>query len=180
MSRRFLPSSLIWLFSSASCRLGLVEDEVVEKVYLENLYCGYKGSDVKAEALCLLLELLFVRWDMDPASRNIDVERYIRSLLDCIERCDPPSTLVDEIRVGPYLIMVTPIFTHGTQGRRCSIWRQNPTVATLVVVGLLRLKPSPPWVIPHPPLATELLFKKHRTEKDQTPTFAHTTPPIER
>lgn len=86
-------------------KLGLVEDEVMKNVYLENLHCDYKGSDVKAEALCLLLELLYIRWDMDPASRNIDVERYIHTLLDYVERYDPPSTLVDEIRVGPCFIV---------------------------------------------------------------------------
>lgn len=81
-------------------KLGLVEDEVMKRVYLENLHCGYRGSDVKAEALCLLLELLVNRWDMDPGSRNIDVERYVRSLADYVERYDPPSALADEIRVG--------------------------------------------------------------------------------
>lgn len=84
-------------------KLGLVEDEVTKKVYLENLHCGYKGSDVKAEAMCLLLEFLAIRWDMDPTSRNIDVERYVLSLLDYVERYDPPSTLVKEILVGSCL-----------------------------------------------------------------------------
>ena len=87
-------------------KLGLVEDEVMKKVYLENLHCGYKGSDVKAEALCLLLDFLATRWDMDPTSRNIDVERYVRSLLDYVERHDPPSALVDEIRVGLRFVVV--------------------------------------------------------------------------
>jgi len=86
-------------------KLGLVEDEVM-KVYLENLHCGYKGSDVKAEALCLLLDFLATRWDMEPTSRNIDVERYIQSLLDYVERYDPPSALVDEIRVGLHFVVV--------------------------------------------------------------------------
>jgi hypothetical protein len=81
-------------------KLGLVAEEVMKKVYLDNLHCGYKGSDVKAEALCLLLELLAIRWDMDPTSRNIDVERYVQSLLDYVEHHDPPSRLVDEIQVG--------------------------------------------------------------------------------
>jgi len=89
-------------------KLGLVEDEVMRKVYLDNLHCGYKESDVKAEALCLLLELLAIRWDMNPTSRNIDVERYVRSLLDYVERYDPPSALADEILVGPCLIVVRP------------------------------------------------------------------------
>lgn len=87
-------------------KLGLVEDEVMKKVYLENLHCGYKGSDVKAEALCLLLDLLAIRWDMDPTSRNIDVERYVQSLVDYVGRYDPPSTLVDEIRVGLFFFVV--------------------------------------------------------------------------
>jgi hypothetical protein len=87
-------------------RLGLVMDEVMKKIYLDSLHCGYKGSDVKAEALCLLLELLATRWDMDPTSRNIDVEGYVRSLLDYVDRHDPPSILVDEIRVGPCSIAV--------------------------------------------------------------------------
>ena len=86
-------------------KLGLVTDEVM-KVYLDNLHCGYKGSDVKAEALCLLLELLVARWDMDLAARNIDVERYVQSLSDYVERHDPPSALVDEIRVCPYFIVM--------------------------------------------------------------------------
>lgn len=81
-------------------KLGLVEDQVMKKVYLENLHCGYKGSDDKAEAMCLLLELVATRWDMDPTSRNIDVDRYVRSLLDYVERHDPPSKLVGEIQVG--------------------------------------------------------------------------------
>lgn len=81
-------------------KIGLVEDEMMMNVYLEGLHCGHKGSDVKAEALCLLLELLATRWDMDPTSKNIDAERYIRSLLDYIERDDPPPRLVEEIRVG--------------------------------------------------------------------------------
>lgn len=87
-------------------KLGLVEDEVMKKVYLENLHCGYKGSDVKAEALCLLLDLLAIRWDMDPTSRNIDVERYVQSLVDYVGRYDPPSTLVDEIRVGLFFLLL--------------------------------------------------------------------------
>ena len=82
-------------------KLGLVEDEVMKGVYLENLHCGHKGSDDKAGAMCLLLELLATRWDMDPTSRGIDVERYVRSLLGYVERHDPPSDLVEEIQVGP-------------------------------------------------------------------------------
>lgn len=82
-------------------KVGLVEDEVMKKVYLENLRCDYKGpgSDDKAEAMCLLLELIATRWDMDPTSRNIEVERYIQSLLDYVERHDPPSELVEKIQV---------------------------------------------------------------------------------
>jgi hypothetical protein len=81
-------------------KLGLVDDEVMKKVYLENLHCGHKGSDVKAEAMCLLLELVAIRWDMDPTSRSIDVERFVRSLLDYVYRNDPPPNLVEQIQVG--------------------------------------------------------------------------------
>ena len=81
-------------------KLGLVGDEVMKNVYLENLHCGYKGSDDKAQAMCLLLELVATRWEMDPTSRNIDVERYVQSLLGYVERHDPPSELVKEIQVG--------------------------------------------------------------------------------
>lgn len=87
-------------------KLGLVEDEVMKKVYLENLHCGYKGSDLKAEALCHLLELLATRWDMDLTSRNIDVERYVQSLEDYVECYDPPSILADEIQVGLWFFVV--------------------------------------------------------------------------
>lgn len=87
-------------------KLGLIADEVMEKVYLDNLSCGYRGTEVKAEALCLLLDLLATRWDMDPATRVIDVVPYVRSLLDYTERGDPPPALADEIRVGSCLIVV--------------------------------------------------------------------------
>ena len=79
---------------------GLVADKAMKEAYLDNLHCDYKGSDVKAEALCLLLELLVMRWEIDPTTRNIDVESHVSSLLDYVERYDPPSTLVEEIRVS--------------------------------------------------------------------------------
>ena len=87
-------------------KLGLVEDEAIEKVYLENLRCDYEVSDdIKTEAMCLLLELVATRWDIDPTSRNIDVERYVRSLLDYVGRHDPPSELAEEIQVGSCSLM---------------------------------------------------------------------------
>jgi len=78
---------------------GLVKDEVMKEVYLGGLCRGYSGFDVKAEALCLLLELLATRWDMDPTTRAINVEWCIQSLFDYVARHDPPSALVDEIQV---------------------------------------------------------------------------------
>ncbi|KAF9653572.1 hypothetical protein BDM02DRAFT_3182583 [Thelephora ganbajun] len=102
-------------------KFGLVEDEVMKNVYLENLRCGHKGSEIKAEALCLLLEFLATRWDMDPTSRNIDVEQYIRSLLDYVQRYDPPSTLVNEIQdiaaqfgVQTDLLQPSSSYSHGS------------------------------------------------------------------
>ena len=81
-------------------KAGLVKDEVMKEVYLDGLCRGYSGFDIKAEALCLLLELLATRWDMDPTTRTINVERHIQSLLEYVARHDPPSTLADEIQVG--------------------------------------------------------------------------------
>ena len=81
-------------------KLGLVQDEVMNQVYLENLDCGNNGSDVKAGAMCLLLELVIARWDVDPTPRDLDVRPYVRSLLDYVGRHDLPSDLVEEIEVG--------------------------------------------------------------------------------
>lgn len=80
-------------------KLGLVEDGVMERVYFKNLHCDDKASDVRAQALCLLLELVATRWDIEPTSRNTDVEQHILSLLDYAERHDAPSELVEEIQV---------------------------------------------------------------------------------
>ena len=104
-------------------KLGMVEDEAM-KVYLEDLLCDYKGSDIKAEALCLLLELIVTRWDMDPTSRNIHVEPYVRSLLDYIDRYDPPPGLVDEIRVSYRSLAraIASILTKNIEGHCFSIW----------------------------------------------------------
>jgi len=87
-------------------KVGLVKDEVVKEVYLDGLCPGYNGSDVKAGALCLLLELLATRWDMYPTTMVIDVEWHIRSLLNYAERQDSPSALVDEIKVSPCYVSV--------------------------------------------------------------------------
>lgn len=89
-------------------KLGLIEDQVIRKVYLDNLHCGYKGSDTKAQALCHILDLLAVRWDMDPTSKNIDVERYVRCLVDYVEHHNPPSELVDEIQVSLCFLIMRP------------------------------------------------------------------------
>jgi len=87
-------------------KAGLIKDEAMKEVYLDGLCRGYNGFDVKAEALCLLLELLATRWDMDPTTRAINVEWHIRSLLDFVAQHDPPSTLVDEIQVGSRSVAV--------------------------------------------------------------------------
>ena len=93
-------------------KLGLIEDEMMRKVYLDNLHCGYKGSDAKAQALCLILELLVNRWNMDPASKNMNVDRYVQCLVDYIEHHDPPSGLVDEIQVSLcFVVMQQPWLT---------------------------------------------------------------------
>ena len=93
-------------------KLGLIEDQMMKKVYLDNLHCGYKGSDTKAQALCHILDLLATRWDMDPTSKNINVEQYVRCLIDYIESHDPPSGLVDEIQVSLcFLIIWSPRLT---------------------------------------------------------------------
>jgi len=86
-------------------KVGLVEDEAMKGVYLDKLYCGHNGSDVKAEALCLLLELLATRWDMYPTARVIDVEWHVQSLLDYVQHHDPPSALVGEIQVGCFAVV---------------------------------------------------------------------------
>jgi hypothetical protein len=89
-------------------KVGLIEDQVVRKVYLDNLHCGYKGSDVKAQALCNILELLVTRWEMDTTSKNINVERYVQCLVDYIKDHDPPSELVDEIQVSLCFLATRP------------------------------------------------------------------------
>lgn len=142
-------------------KLNLVTDDAMKKVYLGNLHCGYKGSDVKAEALCLLLELLATRWEMDPTTRNIDVEWHVRSLLDYVERHDPPSALVNEIRVSScHYRSVASILINDIQGHYYSIWRASSSIATLPIVTLPWLKPFLPWVTQFPS-ATELLFRGH-------------------
>lgn len=118
-------------------KLDLVTDEVMKNVYLDNLHCGYRGSDIKAEALCLLLELLATRWDMDPATRNIDVEWYVHSLLDYVERCDPPSKLAGEVRVGLCFMVVWSRLINAIQGHCYPIWRTKLPATTRPVVRLL-------------------------------------------
>jgi len=132
-------------------KLGLVEDEVMKGVYLDSLHCGYKGSEVKAEALCLLLELLAIRWDIDPTSRNIDVEKYVLSLLDYLERYDPHSTLAEEILVDPCLIIVwhRPR-ANSLQGCRYSIWYTSASATTTLITPLW-FKLFPPRVNSHTP-----------------------------
>ena len=87
-------------------KVGLVKDEVMKEVYLDGLCRGYNGFEVKAEALCLLLELIATRWDMDPTTRAINVEWHIQSLLDYVARSNPPSGLADEIQVGSHSVVV--------------------------------------------------------------------------